>query len=471
MPVSEPALRAGWLKGEVAVIGLARSGRAVATLLARSGAAVYASDAGASAALEATATALRSERVAVQTGGHDLDRIRRASLVVVSPGVPPDAPPLRAAAEGRVTVVSEVEIALRLLPELRYVGITGTNGKTTTTALTAHLMQALGLRAVAAGNIGTPLAELALESTPPDWAALELSSFQLHDTPSIDPAVGMVTNLSPNHLDRYTSVEEYYGDKALLFRNASSASAWVTNGDDPDVRAMVADVAGLQATFSIAGRADAWFDRSCDRLMLLGVPLLPRAELSLLGDHNVANALAAALAVALADPAHRAPEAVVAMGKGLRSFGALEHRIEPVAEVSGVSWINDSKSTNVASTLVALRGMRRPTVLLLGGKHKGEPYTALADEVRRTVKRVIAYGEAAPIIAGDLGEIASLERLGADFDAVVEAARRAAAPGDAVLLSPACSSYDMFDNYEQRGREFKDRVRAMSGTKPSENGR
>ena len=461
--MSEPALRAGWLRGEVAVVGLARSGRAVSALLARSGAAVYASDAGSGASLDAAADALRADGVVVQLGGHDLDRIRRASLVVVSPGVPPEAPPLRAAAEANVPVVSEVEIALRMLPELRYVAITGTNGKTTTTALTAHLMQGLGLRAVAAGNIGTPLAEVAMAQAAPDWAALEVSSFQLHDTPSIAPAVGMLTNLSANHLDRYASVEEYYGDKARLFRNATAASVWVTNGDDADVRAMVADVAGLHATFSVAARADAWYDRERDRLMLLGVPLLARGELSLLGDHNVANALAASLAVALADPAHRRPDAIRAMGDALRSFGALEHRIEPVADVDGVAWINDSKSTNVASTLVALRGMRRPTVLLLGGKHKGEPYTALADEARRIVKRVIAYGEAAPIVEHDLAGTATVERLGSDFDAVIAAARNAAASGDAVLLSPACSSYDMFDNYEQRGREFKRRVLALRG--------
>ena len=461
--MSEPALRAGWLRGEVAVVGLARSGRAVSALLARSGATVYASDAGAGASLDAAAAALRGDGVAVQLGGHDLDRIRRASLVVVSPGVPPDAPPLRAAVEAGVPVVSEVEIALRMLPELRYVAITGTNGKTTTTALTAHLMQGLGLRAVAAGNIGTPLSELAMSQAAPDWAALEVSSFQLHDTPGIAPVVGMLTNLSANHLDRYTGVEEYYGDKARLFRNATAASAWVTNADDADVRTMVADVAGLQTTFSITGRADAWYDREHDRLMLLGVPLLARSELSLLGDHNVANALAAALAVALAEPTHRRRDAIQGMGEALRTFGALEHRIEPVADVGGVAWINDSKSTNVASTLVALRGMRRPTVLLLGGKHKGEPYTALADEIRRTVKRVIAYGEAAPLVEGDLAGVGAVERLGSDFDAVIAAARNAAARGDAVLLSPACSSYDMFDNYEQRGREFKRRVLALRG--------
>jgi UDP-N-acetylmuramoylalanine--D-glutamate ligase len=454
---------ASWLNGEIAVVGLARSGRAVATLLARTGSKVYASDSGSDKALEATAKALQAEEIEVQLGAHDLERIARASLVVVSPGVPPSAPPLAAARGRGIEVVSEVEIALRLLPNLRYIAITGTNGKTTTTALTAHLLAALGHRAVAAGNIGVPLAEIALRPTPPEWVALEISSFQLHDTPSIDPRVGVLTNLSANHLDRYTSIEDYYGDKALLFRNATAASHWVTNGDDVVVEALVEAAAGIHCRFSVRGRSDAWVDHSRAMLEVLGEPLLARSDLHLIGDHNVANALASALAVVLASETHRTPNALGALARGLRTFQGLEHRIESVAEVNGVLWINDSKSTNVASTAVALRGMTRPTVLLLGGRHKGEPYTALVDEIRRTVKVVIAYGESAPIIEGDLGNIVPVERLGSSFADVVSAARRVATRGDIVLLSPACSSYDMFENYEQRGREFKRLVNPAGG--------
>jgi UDP-N-acetylmuramoylalanine--D-glutamate ligase len=456
---------AGWLNGEIAVIGLARSGRAVATLLARTGADVYASDSGTGNALESTAAALRDEEVNVQIGTHDLERIARASLVVVSPGVPPSAAPLAAARARGIEIVSEVEIALRMLPNLRYIAITGTNGKTTTTALTAHLLSALGHRAVAAGNIGLPLAEVALRPTPPEWVALEISSFQLHDTPSIDPRVGILTNLSANHLDRYASIEDYYGDKALLFRNATAASHWVTNGDDVVVEALAEAAPGVHGRFSVRGRSDAWVDRSRGMLEVLGEPLLARSDLPLIGDHNVANALAAALAVALASESHRTPQALGAVARGLRTFEGLEHRIEMVAEVNGVLWINDSKSTNVASTEVALRGMTRPTVLLLGGRHKGEPYTSLVNEIRRTVKVVLAYGESAPIVEGDLGSIVPVERLGSSFLDVVAAARRAAASGDAVLLSPACSSYDMFENYEQRGREFKRLVNQSGATK------
>ena len=444
-----------WLRGEIAVVGLARSGRSVARLLARAGSAVYASDAGTSPELEKTAQGLRQDKITVQLGGHDLARITKASLVVVSPGVPPTAPPLVAARDAKVDIVSEIEIGLRFLPRLNYVAITGTNGKTTTTALTGHLLSALGRRAATAGNIGTPLSELALMTAPPDWVALEVSSFQLHDSPSINPRVGVLTNLSANHLDRYDSVDAYYGDKALLFQNASPVSQWVTNGDDPDVQAMVEGVPGIHCRFSVRGRSDAYLDRANGELVVLGYPVVRRDELTLIGDHNVANALAACLAVMLADRDHRSAHGLRAIGGALKSFNALEHRIERVGEFDGVTWINDSKSTNVASTLVAMRGMTKPTVLLLGGKHKGEPYTDLKPELERTGRAVIAYGEAAPLIERDLAGVVPLTRLGSSFDEVVETARQLARPGDVVLLSPACSSYDMFDNYEQRGRVFK----------------
>jgi UDP-N-acetylmuramoylalanine--D-glutamate ligase len=358
-----------------------------------------------------------------------------------------------------VDIVSEIEVALRFLPRLSYIAITGSNGKTTTTSLTGHLLNALGRRASTAGNIGTPLSELAASRTPPEWVALEISSFQLHDTPSIDPTVGVLTNLSSNHLDRYSGVAEYYGDKMLLFRNAKPTSTWVTNADDPDSQRLAGKLSGLHCHFSVrptgAEEAEAYLDRATGMLVVLGQPLMPRSELPLLGDHNVANALAAALSVMLADREHRTPHALVQIRDAMRGFQALEHRIETVADRGGVVWINDSKSTNVTSTLVAIQGMTRPTVLLLGGKHKGEPYTALASELRRIGRAVIAYGEAAPLIEADLAGVVPLTRLGSSFEDVVATARHLAQPGDAVLLSPACSSYDMFDNYEHRGAVFK----------------
>jgi UDP-N-acetylmuramoylalanine--D-glutamate ligase len=205
----------------------------------------------------------------------------------------------------------------------------------------------------------------------------------------------------------------------------------------------------------VQGKSDAYFDRKGGRLCVLGHSIITRDELPLLGDHNVANALCAALAVMVADPANRTDRALKQIGDALKSFNALEHRIETVGEYGGVTWINDSKSTTVASTLVAIKGMKKPTVLLLGGKHKGAPYTDLAPELARTGRAVLAYGEAAPLIEKDLKDVVPLTRLGSSFEEVIATARRLAQPGDVVLLSPACSSYDMFDDYEHRGAEFK----------------
>jgi UDP-N-acetylmuramoylalanine--D-glutamate ligase len=461
--------------GEIAVIGLGKSGGSVATLLARDGRRVYASDAGRSEGALRTAAELARHGAAVDVGSHDLERIGRAALVVASPGVPPAAPPLAAARERGVPVVGEIEVALHYLPGLKYIAVTGTNGKTTTTALVGHLLRALGHHAVDAGNIGMPLADVALAERKPDWVALELSSFQLHDTPSIDPTVGVLTNLSPDHLDRYESVEAYYADKARLFANAHAGSRWVINGDDSGVREMAREVPGRLFRFSVRhdehrpyGAPDAYYETGSharpgsDALLLRGAALMGRAELPLLGDHNVANALAAALTVTVADESHDCPDARDRIADALRSFHALRHRLEPVGTFGGVEWINDSKATNISSTLVAVRGMTRPYVLLLGGRHKGEAYSALAEPFARFGRRVIAYGEAAAIIERDLGALVPVERLGSSFEEVVERARALARPGDAVLLSPACSSYDMFDNYEERGAEFR-RLAARGG--------
>jgi UDP-N-acetylmuramoylalanine--D-glutamate ligase len=449
---------AEWKSGEAAVIGLGRSGINASLLLAREGVRVYASDSESDAAAAAGAVRLKDANIDAAAGSHDLSRIARASVVVASPGVPPDAPPLAAARAAGVSIVSEIEVALRVLTSMRYIAITGTNGKTTTTALVGHLLRTLGKRVADAGNIGTPLTEIALREDRPDWIALELSSFQLHDTPSVNPAVGVLTNLAPDHLDRYANADEYYADKALLFRNASDKSTWVLNSDDARVIAMAAGVAGAHRLFGIASEnAEMRFVRAGPHgeIRWNGARILGREELPLLGDHNVMNAMAASLAVISADPAHTTHSALSRIADGLRSFRAPPHRLEIVGERGGVLWINDSKATNISSTQVAIEGMTRPTVLLLGGRHKGEPYTALANGLKRTVRVVLAYGESAPIIEKDLDGVVPVERLGNDFAQVVARARAIAKPGDVVLLSPACSSYDMFRNYEERGAAFR----------------
>jgi UDP-N-acetylmuramoylalanine--D-glutamate ligase len=438
---------------EVAVIGLGRSGIGVTRLLRRREIPVYASDAGAGPGAE-TVEALRGAGADVEVGRHDLARIARAQAVVVSPGVPPDAAPIQAAHRGAAPVLAEADVGLSALRDTRTVCITGTNGKTTTTALTGHLLATIGKRAGTAGNIGRALSEVALESPPPEWLAVELSSFQLHDMPHLKPTVGALTNLAPDHLDRYPRLADYYADKARLFRNAGPGSVWIANGDDPAVLEMTGAVAGTRLLFSLERPADAWLDRAGGRLMLGNAAVLPRGEFPLLGDHNVANALVAILA------AVQAGGGIPAIAAGLRTFRALPHRMEPVREVGGVLWINDSKATNIASTEVAVRGMTRPFVLLLGGRHKGEPYTRLADAFGGRCRGVIAFGEAAELIERDLGGAVPVTR-GGTFPDVLARARALARPGDAVLLSPACSSYDMFRNYEDRGAQFRAAVEAM----------
>jgi UDP-N-acetylmuramoylalanine--D-glutamate ligase len=342
------------------------------------------------------------------------------------------------------------------MPSVPYIAVTGTNGKTTVTALIAHLLRAVGLDAVAAGNIGTPLSEIALRPELPAWTAIELSSFQLHDTPSVRPAVAVLTNLAPDHLDRYASLEEYYADKALLFRNAIETSVRVVNADDAEVMRRTTAVPGIARTFSVAtSRADAAFDAAAQMLVLDGTPLLERALLRLLGAHNVANALAATLAVWQALPTERSATGRAKLAGGLQSFRAIPHRLEPIGERDGILWVNDSKATNVGAARVAIASMDRPTVLLLGGRHKGEPYTGLLEAMAGRVRHVVAFGEAEGRVVEDLGALVSVERGGSSFPEVMSRARALARAGDTVLLAPACSSFDMFTNYEERGAAFR----------------
>jgi UDP-N-acetylmuramoylalanine--D-glutamate ligase len=443
---------------EAAVIGLGKSGVAAGLLLRKEGIPVYASDRAAKpdkAVGEGGLAALRQAGADVQLGAHDLARIARAGFCVVSPGVPPDASPLRAARDAGVPIVSELDVGYAALPGVRYAVITGTNGKTTTTALTGHLLAAGGLAATTAGNIGRPLAQVALDGERPEWIALEVSSFQLHDTHDLVPAIGAMTNLAPDHLDRYATLEEYYADKDRLYLRASAGSCWVINGDDAEVERRAGDTPGERLRFSVLKEADGWYDRGARTLMLGQDRLLPRDALALFGDHNVANALCGALV------ARRAGAPIGRIREGLSSFRALPHRMEPVGTVDGVLWINDSKATNVASTLVAVQAMEQPFVLLLGGRHKGEPYTALAAAAGSRCRSVIAFGESRDLVVRDLSGLLPVVTAGTDFGEVLAHARRLARPGDAVLLSPACSSYDMFSNYEDRGAQFRAAVEAM----------
>ena len=448
----------------IAVLGLARSGRAAALLGLSRGLDVYASDAADTPAAIEAADAIRAAGGRAETGRHDTDAIAGSDLLVVSPGIPPSVPVLQDARVARVPQVSELEFAARYLRS-RVVAVTGTNGKTTVTALIAHLLETAGIDVVAAGNIGLALAEVARHEDQPEVVVVEASSFQLAGVDTFDPEIGVVTNLAQDHLDRYPNTEAYYADKQRLFRNAHPDSRWILNGDDAAVLELAGDARGLRWLFTMngplqEGQRGAWRegDELAARVEPAAAPVhLGRTDdMALLGAHNHANALAASLAALLVG----APPVLVR--EGLRTFRPIAHRLEPVIDAGGVMWVNDSKATNLDSARMALRAMERPVVLLLGGRHKGEPYTGLLEEARGRVRVVVAFGEAAPIIVADLGPHLPVVQVRGAFERVLEAAAHEARPGDVVLLSPACSSYDMFADYEERGLRFKELARGIA---------
>jgi UDP-N-acetylmuramoylalanine--D-glutamate ligase len=453
--VRQPAFPPGT---RVAVLGLGVSGEAAATLASSRGGMVYASDVSSAAEPTAAAVRLQAAGIDAEAGGHDVSRILDADVVVVSPGIGPASEIRRKIRDVGIRTIAEVELGWRDL-ESRVVAITGTNGKTTTTALVAHLMKAGGLTASAAGNIGVPLSRIVMQSPQPDWVALELSSFQLADLESFRPDIGVLLNLSPDHLDRYPNVESYYADKRRLFEGGSEDSVWVLNADDPTGLDLARDVPGRRFLFSTTGPVDsgAWLDAAGILRCRIGVEVewMPASDLRLLGPHNVSNALAAGLAASLAGVA---PEAISA---GLSSFEPLSHRLQPIGERSGVLWVNDSKATNVSAAAVALGSFERPLIVILGGRHKGEPYSTLAERLRGGARAVVAYGEAAPRIVSDLDGTVETLVVESGIEAAVRTAASLAEPGDVVLLSPACSSYDMFPNYQERGRAFEAAFRAL----------
>ncbi|MEE8447324.1 MAG: UDP-N-acetylmuramoyl-L-alanine--D-glutamate ligase [Gemmatimonadota bacterium] len=440
----------------VAVLGLGVSGVAAARLAAARGASVYASDVALTELQSAAAEELRAEGIDAEVGRHDLERIRGCDLLVVSPGIPPSAEVRRELRDAGIPSVAEVELAYRDLTS-RLIGVTGTNGKTTATALCHQVLLAGGIDAAAAGNIGVPLCEIALRTTQPDWVVVELSSFQLADVNAFSVEIGVLLNLSPDHLDRYRDLASYYADKKRLFRNATAESCWVLNADDPAVLELARGAPGTHYHVSTVGpvRPGAYLDDDaltleapdrCERWLTVGEMRLP-------GRHNIGNALAAGLAASLAGCDGES------IGRALAEFEGLPHRLEPVGTYDGVLWVNDSKATNVAATLVAVQAFDRPLVLILGGRHKGEPFAPLLPWLDRT-SGIVAFGEAAPQVVAELNGSLSGVQVESSLESAVRSARELATPGGVILFSPACSSYDMFRNYEERGKAFR---RAVDG--------
>ncbi len=469
----------------VSIIGLGASGRAAARLALAHGESVYVSDLRTDAHLETAAQELRELGARVELGRHDLERIAASTHVVVSPGIPPHAPVFVELASRGIDWIGEPEFALRFHTGA-LIAITGTNGKTTTAALVAHLLKAGGVDAVLGGNVGgglAPAASQALLDTPtPDWLVLEMSSYQLAGTRDFAPEIGVVTSLAPDHLDHYDSVEAYYADKARLFGNARPESQWVLNAENPAVPALAGDAPGTRHLVRYANSHNDGGDydefiindappagRVEDGVLTLELeagypePLLAVDELGILGRHNVLNALMAAVTARLAGAS------LAGIREGLASFRPLPHRMQPVGEVDGVLWVNDSKATNVEATGAALESLDRPIVALLGGKDKGEDFTPLRRALARATRAAVLYGEARLRLEAELAAPTGGEppcpivREDRGFDEAVETARGACVAGDLLLLSPACSSFDLFENYEARGRRFVELARRAGG--------
>lgn len=440
----------------IAVIGVAASGKAAAHLALERGGSVHVSDLRSDASAHACGDELRALGIEVDLGGHPMDRIAKADTVVVSPGIPSDAQVLKGLNDQGIRWISEPEFAFRFFDGPLIV-VTGTNGKTTTATLITHLLESYGYDVALGGNIGSvfgPAAsELALRKRSPDWYVVEMSSFQLSGIDLFRADIGVFTNLAPDHLDRYLSVEEYYSDKANLFINADEDSRWVINYDDPEVVKMAAGVPGEVYNFSTKKTRVCGAYLDSKHLTLEMVPgdievLIPLGKLGLLGDHNVENALAAATVAKLTGVSEDSIKC------SLMTAQSLPHRTEQVAEGKGIRWINDSKATNVAAARKAISSFVDPLIVLLGGKDKGEDFSPLISSLLSVEARVFAYGEAGPRIQKTLADSLKVMLITSSFDVAFRAASNAAKPGDIVLLSPACSSFDLFNSYEERGERF-----------------
>jgi UDP-N-acetylmuramoylalanine--D-glutamate ligase len=437
----------------VLVVGLARTGVAVSLFAAGYGATVTATDEKPEGALAETAARLRAAGVKLELGRHPSSAFFEQDLIVVSPGVPVNLPPLVLAHVGGIPVWGEIELAWRFLRG-KVVAITGSNGKTTTTSLVAHILEIAGIPTLVGGNIGAPLISLVESSTDSTVTVAEISSFQLETIEAFRPEIGVLLNLTPDHLDRHASFEEYAGAKMRLFENQLERDFAILNADDPQVTKRMpsrSHVFWFSRQKRVAEGAFLLDDQIIFRLEGSEIVVGRRSEIPLRGEHNVENVLAACAAAYLAgaEPA--------AIARGVKTFRGVEHRLEFAGEVGGVKYYNDSKATNVDAALKAIEAFPGPLVVILGGKDKGSPYTPLRDALRARGRIALLIGEAAEKIATDLGDAVSCVHAGT-LERAIELAADRVRPGDVVLLAPACSSFDQFENYEHRGRTFKQLV-------------
>ena len=452
------------LKGKkVLVVGLGKSGLAAALFLRRRGAQVTVSDIRSAEALAKEIPALIEEGIMVETGGHGLLTFRRQDLIVVSPGVPLNTPELAQVKSFGLPVIGELELAARFIKG-RMLAITGSNGKTTTTALVGEILAKAGLPTLVGGNIGVPVVALIDESTDETWSVIEVSSFQLETTDEFHPAIAVILNITPDHMDRHGSFENYALAKERIFAAQNERDCLVLNADNARAAEAASRSAATVYWFSVEHPVaqGAWLEQG--NVVYRPAPdaatevVMPLRGIPLKGSHNVENVLAAVTAARLAG----APAGAVR--QAIESFQAVEHRLEYVATHNGVDFYNDSKATNVDATAKAIAAFDSGIHLILGGKDKGSDYTQLATLLRARVRTVYTIGAAAAKIESQLRGVVSIESC-ETLDNAVVAAASAARPGEVVLLAPACSSFDQFESYEHRGRAFKKLVSERRGWK------
>jgi UDP-N-acetylmuramoylalanine--D-glutamate ligase len=456
------------LKGKkVLVVGLGKSGLAAALFLRRRGAQVTVSDVRSAEALAKDIPALLEEGIMVETGGHGLLTFRRQDLIVVSPGVPLDTPELIQVKGFGLPVIGELELAARFLKG-HLAAITGSNGKTTTTALLGEIFESAGLKTLVGGNIGVPVVSLIDDSTEETWSVLEVSSFQLETTVEFHPNIAVILNITPDHLDRHGTFENYAKAKEHIFAAQTESDALVLNADNVRTAAAAARSAAPVHWFSLEHPVPrgAWVEDGsvvyCGARGGAVEHILPLSSIPLKGEHNVENVLAAVCAARLAGvPAESIRIAI-------EKFKAVEHRLEYVATLNGVEFYNDSKATNVDATAKAIGAFSGGIHLILGGKDKNSDYTQLAQLLREKVRAVYTIGSAATKIESHLRGIVPLHSC-ETLERAVNAASSSAHPGEIVLLAPACSSFDQFESYEHRGRVFKELVNDWRGWKVWQN--
>jgi UDP-N-acetylmuramoylalanine--D-glutamate ligase len=440
----------------VLVVGLGKSGRSAAHFLRDRGARVTVSDSRSATALDRDIPALLDAGIMVEAGGHGLLTFRRQDLIVVSPGVPYDTPELKQVRAFGLPIIGELELATRFL-QGQIVAITGSNGKTTTTSLLGQIFAASGRPTLVGGNIGTPVIDLVPQSTAATLTVLEVSSFQLETVDQFCPHIAVVLNITADHLDRHHTFQAYADAKARIAARQTPADFLVLNGEDTPTQLLAAKTRAQVFWFSPRRPIKQGAFVYGDSVLFLPreggtpEPILPVADIPLRGAHNLENVLAAVCAARLAGvPAETIRAAV-------HAFQAVEHRLQFIATVGGVAYYNDSKATNVDATKKAIEAFPGAIHLILGGKDKDSNYADLADLIRARVKVVYTIGAAAQKIERQLAGVAKIVSA-ETLDAAVRQAAQNAVPGDTVLLAPACSSFDQFENYEHRGRAFQQLV-------------